>query len=146
MGGESIHIVLSRTRVLQNLLSGIGSHYKERQASYGKKLRLSEAKIPISIAKTFGMLSKRVSILNGRYVSRAILYWYDEIANKMLQLGVQIFDEDQQLAFGFDVLDDTKFIPEEIVPVTPLGVMTLNANPQNYFAETEQVGVSQVNQ
>lgn len=66
------------------------------------------------------------------------------LANR-LQLGVQIFDEDQQLAFGFDVLDDTKFIPEEIVPITPLGVMTLNANPQNYFAETEQIGVSQVN-
>jgi catalase len=65
------------------------------------------------------------------------------IANK-LKLGVQIIDEDQQLAFGFDVLDDTKFIPEEIVPITPLGVMTLNANPQNYFAETEQIGVSQV--
>ena len=56
---------------------------------------------------------------------------------------MQIFDEDQQLAFGFDVLDDTKFIPEEIVPITPLGRMTLNANPQNYFAETEQIGVSQ---
>jgi hypothetical protein len=75
-----------------------------------------------------------------------ILYWRDKFANKLLQLGVQIFDEDQQLAFGFDVLDDTKFIPEELVPVTPLGIMTLNANPQNYFAETEQIGVSQVNQ
>ena len=63
------------------------------------------------------------------------------IANK-LKLGVQIIDEDQQLAFGFDVLDDTKFIPEEVVPITPLGVMTLNQNPLNYFAETEQIGVS----
>lgn len=52
-------------------------------------------------------------------------------------------DEDQQLAFGFDVLDPTKFIPEELVPITPLGKMTLNMNPKNYFAETEQIGVSQ---
>jgi len=92
------------------------------------------------------MLSRQASTRNGRYVSGVMLYWHDKFANKLLQLGVQIFDEDQQLAFGFDVLDDTKFIPEEVVPVTPLGVMTLNANPQNYFAETEQIGVSQVNQ
>ncbi|KAH7383438.1 cat2, catalase [Cadophora sp. MPI-SDFR-AT-0126] len=56
------------------------------------------------------------------------------------ELGVQIFSESQQLAFGFDVLDPTKFIPEEVVPITPLGKMTLNANPKNYFAETEQIG------
>ncbi|KAF8856731.1 cat2, catalase [Acephala macrosclerotiorum] len=56
------------------------------------------------------------------------------------ELGVQIFNESQQLAFGFDVLDPTKFIPEEVVPITPLGKMTLNANTKNYFAETEQIG------
>jgi catalase len=50
-------------------------------------------------------------------------------------------DEDQQLAFGFDVLDPTKFIPEELVPITPIGKMSLNMNPKNYFAETEQIGV-----
>lgn len=51
-------------------------------------------------------------------------------------------DENEQLAFGFDVLDPTKFIPEELVPITPIGKMTLNMNPRNYFAETEQIGVS----
>jgi catalase len=56
------------------------------------------------------------------------------------ELGVQIMDEDQQLAFGFDVLDATKWIPEELVPITILGKMTLNANPTNYFAETESIG------
>jgi catalase len=55
------------------------------------------------------------------------------------ELGVQIMDESQQLAFGFDLFDPTKIVPEEIVPVTPLGKMTLNLNPTNYFAETEQV-------
>lgn len=49
-------------------------------------------------------------------------------------------DEEDQLRFGFDVLDPTKFIPEELVPVTPLGKMTLNRNTINYFAETEQIG------
>ena len=51
-------------------------------------------------------------------------------------------DEADQLKYGFDVLDPTKFVPEELVPVTPLGKMTLNRNPTNYFAEVEQVGVS----
>ena len=58
-----------------------------------------------------------------------------------LKLGVQIVDEEDQLAFGFDLLDPTKIIPEELVPVTKLGKMQLNRNPLNYFAETEQVMV-----
>ncbi|KAH7047442.1 catalase-like domain-containing protein [Macrophomina phaseolina] len=55
------------------------------------------------------------------------------------ELGVQIMDEADELRWGFDVLDPTKIVPEEYVPVTPLGKMTLNRNPRNYFAETEQV-------
>jgi catalase len=61
-----------------------------------------------------------------------------------LQFGVQIIDEEDQLKFGFDVLDPTKIIPEELVPVTKLGKLTLNRNPTNYFAETEQVMVSRI--
>ncbi|TGJ79523.1 hypothetical protein E0Z10_g9241 [Xylaria hypoxylon] len=55
------------------------------------------------------------------------------------ELAVQIIDEDQALAFGFDVLDPTKIIPEELAPLKKLGVMKLDRNPTNYFAETEQV-------
>lgn len=55
------------------------------------------------------------------------------------ELGVQIFDEAQAEQFNFDVLDATKLIPEELVPVTPIGRMVLNRNPDNFFAETEQV-------
>ncbi|KAJ9604028.1 catalase A [Cladophialophora chaetospira] len=55
------------------------------------------------------------------------------------ELGVQIIDESSELSFGFDLLDPTKIIPEEIVPVTILGKLTLNQNPRNYFAETEQI-------
>lgn len=58
------------------------------------------------------------------------------------ELKVQIFDEDQALAFGFDLLDPTKFVPEEIAPLVAIGVMKLDENPINYFAETEQVMVS----
>ncbi|KAI1437664.1 catalase [Xylaria sp. CBS 124048] len=55
------------------------------------------------------------------------------------ELAVQIIDEEQALAFGFDVLDATKIIPEELVPLQKLGVMKLHTNPTNYFAETEQI-------
>jgi catalase len=50
-------------------------------------------------------------------------------------------DEEDQLRFGFDLLDPTKIVPEELVPVTKLGKMQLNRNPMNYFAETEQAMV-----
>ena len=55
------------------------------------------------------------------------------------ELGLQIFTEAQAETFSFDVLDATKLIPEELVPVTPVGRMVLNRNPDNFFAETEQV-------
>lgn len=56
------------------------------------------------------------------------------------ELGVQVFpDTDEEFFQGIDLLDPTKFVPEELAPVQPIGIMTLNANPVNYFAETEQV-------
>ena len=55
------------------------------------------------------------------------------------ELGLQVFTEEQAEAFSFDVLDSTKLVPEELVPITPVGRMVLNRNPDNFFAETEQV-------
>jgi catalase len=55
------------------------------------------------------------------------------------ELGVQIVEEKDEHKFDFDLLDATKIIPEEIVPVRRIGRLTLNRNPDNFFAETEQV-------
>ena len=55
------------------------------------------------------------------------------------ELSFQMFTEEQAEAFSFDVLDATKLVPEELVPLTPVGKMVLNRNPDNFFAETEQV-------
>ena len=55
------------------------------------------------------------------------------------ELGLQIFTEEQAEGFTFDVLDATKIIPEELVPLVPVGRLVLNRNPDNFFAETEQV-------
>jgi catalase len=55
------------------------------------------------------------------------------------ELGVQIVDEGKEAELGFDILDPTKLIPEAQVPVQLIGKMVLNRNPDNFFAETEQV-------
>ncbi|MGQ2965518.1 catalase [Methylophilus sp.] len=55
------------------------------------------------------------------------------------ELGLQIFTEAQAAEFEFDVLDATKLIPVELVPLLPVGKLVLNRNPDNFFAETEQV-------
>jgi len=55
------------------------------------------------------------------------------------ELGLQVFTEEQANKFSFDILDATKLVPEELVPVVPVGRMVLNRNPDNFFAETEQV-------
>jgi catalase len=55
------------------------------------------------------------------------------------ELGLQIVEEKDEFKFDFDLLDPTKIIPEELVPVRRVGKLTLNRNPDNFFAETEQV-------
>ncbi|WP_231489849.1 catalase [Pedobacter sp. Leaf170] len=54
------------------------------------------------------------------------------------ELGIQVVAEEDEHKFEFDLLDPTKLIPEELVPVQRIGKMTLNRNPDNFFAETEQ--------
>nr|WP_280178431.1 catalase HPII [Halomonas sp. EAR18] len=67
---------------------------------------------------------------------------WDDIENGdflEFEFGVQIVEEEDEHRFDFDLLDPTKIIPEEQVPVIPVGKMVLDRNPDNYFAETEQV-------
>ncbi|WP_282796321.1 catalase [Streptomyces sp. CC224B] len=56
------------------------------------------------------------------------------------ELGIQVFPDTPDQTFeGIDLLDPTNLVPEELAPVQPVGLLTLNRNPSNYFAETEQV-------
>ncbi|GHD02654.1 catalase [Pseudorhodoferax aquiterrae] len=55
------------------------------------------------------------------------------------ELGLQIIDEGKADQLGFDILDPTKLVPEEMVPVQRVGKLVLDRNPDNFFAETEQV-------
>ncbi|MDA2813937.1 catalase [Nocardiopsis sp. RSe5-2] len=61
------------------------------------------------------------------------------------ELGMQLIPESDEHAFGIDLLDPTKIVPEEEVPVTPVGRMVLDRNPDNFFAETEQVAFHTAN-
>ncbi|RYZ75506.1 MAG: catalase [Proteobacteria bacterium] len=54
------------------------------------------------------------------------------------ELGVQLIPEADEFKFPFDLLDPTKLVPEELVPVRKIGRLVLNRNPDNYFAEIEQ--------
>ena len=61
------------------------------------------------------------------------------------ELGLQLFDEEFAQNLDFDVLDATKLIPEEILPLKIVGKLVLNKNVDNYFAETEQVAFQTTN-
>ena len=61
------------------------------------------------------------------------------------ELGLQIIPEEDEHKFDFDILDATKLIPEALVPVEIVGKMTLNRNPDNFFAETEQIAFCPAN-
>ena len=54
-------------------------------------------------------------------------------------------EEDRADKLGIDLLDATKLLPEELVPILPVGRLVLNRNPDNYFAETEQVAFHPAN-
>jgi catalase len=60
-------------------------------------------------------------------------------------LGLQIIEEGQETQFDFDILDATKIWPEDLIPVKIVGKLTLNRNPDNFFAETEQVAFMTTN-
>lgn len=61
------------------------------------------------------------------------------------ELGIQVLAPEDEFKFDFDILDCTKLWPEELIPVQKIGKMTLNQNPDNFFAETEQVAFCPAN-
>jgi len=61
------------------------------------------------------------------------------------ELGVQVIPEEDEFAFDFDLLDATKLVPEEQVPVQRVGRLILDRNPDNFFAETEQIAFNPAN-
>ncbi|KAI9836565.1 MAG: hypothetical protein M1819_001197 [Sarea resinae] len=88
-----------------------------------------------------GLLWPEAQVLAGKNADFHREDLWNNIANGNFpswEVGVQIMEEEDVLKYGFDLLDPTKIVPEEYVPITPLGKYTLNRNPTNYFAEVEQ--------
>ncbi len=81
----------------------------------------------------------RISGKDSDFHRRDLFEAIDSGAFPEWELGLQIIPEEDEHKFEFDLLDPTKLVPEELVPVTIIGKMTLNKNPDNFFAETEQV-------
>lgn len=79
--------------------------------------------------------------IQGKNFNHATQDLYDAIkAGKFPQweLQVQLMPDGEHPELDFDPLDDTKIWPEDLFPMRPVGLMTLNRNPENYFAEVEQ--------
>ncbi len=107
--GESVFFKFHWSPIARHAFGGVGRGGQDLAAP-----------IPISIAATCGKRSKPAPIRN-------------------TSSALQVFTEEQAEEFSFDVLDATKIVPEELVPLRPVGRMVLNRNPDNFFAETEQV-------
>jgi catalase len=142
---ESTHMLLwamsDRTlpRSLRNM-EGFGIH----------TFRLVDAKGHSTFVKfhwkpKFGMQSTvwdeavKIAGADPDYHRRDLFESIDRGAFPEWELGLQLFDDKLANSLPYDVLDSTKLIPEELVPIRIVGRMVLDRNPDNFFAETEQV-------
>ena len=82
--------------------------------------------------------AQRISGFNSDFHRQDLWEAIDKGQFPQWDLGVQLIPEEDELKYSFDILDVTKIVPEEVVPVKIIGTMTLNRNPENFFAETEQ--------
>ena len=83
--------------------------------------------------------AQKISGFDADFLRRDLFEAIEDGAFPEWELGVQLIPEEDEHKFDFDLLDATKLVPEELVPVRIVGRMVLNRNPDNYFAETEQV-------
>jgi len=83
--------------------------------------------------------AQKISGFNSDYHRQDLWEAIDKGVYPQWDLGVQLIPEEDEFKYSFDLLDPTKIVPEELVPVKIVGTMTLNRNPENFFAETEQV-------
>jgi catalase len=142
---ESMHMIMwamsDRTlpRSLR-MMEGFGVHtFKFVNAEGEAKLVKFHWKPKLGVQSTTWDEAVKISGADPDYHRRDL---YDAIAagdHPEWELGVQLFDEDWADAQPYDVLDATKLIPEEEVPVLIIGRLVLDRNPGNFFAETEQV-------
>jgi len=97
---------------------------------------------------TFSLIWDEAVVISGAdpdFHRRDLFHAIDEGSFPEYELSVQVIDDKLAAKLDFDVLDATKIVPEEVVPLRPLGKMILNRNAENFFAETEQVAFCPAN-
>ncbi len=89
--------------------------------------------------------AQKIGGIDPDYHRRDLREAIDKGAYPEYELGVQLISQEDEHKFDFDILDPSKFWPEELVPVKLIGKMTLNRNVDNEFAEIEQVAFNPAN-
>ncbi|NOW46365.1 catalase [Novosphingobium sp. SG751A] len=141
---ESIHMVLWQMsdRTIPRsprFMEGFGIHtFRLVNAEGASKLVKFHWKPVLGLQSTTWDEAVKIAGADPDYHRRDLYEAIDTGAFPAWDLGVQVFEESWAHEQSFDVLDATKLIPEELVPVRIIGRMTLNRNPDNFFAETEQ--------
>ncbi|HWO26653.1 MAG TPA: catalase [Kofleriaceae bacterium] len=142
---ESAHMVLwaMSDRALPRslrMMEGFGVHTFRLIAASGKSVLVKFHWKPLLGAHS--LVWDEAQKLNGKdpdFHRRDLWNAIETGAFPAWELGLQVMEEADQLKYGFDLLDPTKLVPEELVPVRRVGRMVLNRNPDNFFAETEQI-------
>ncbi|MYY25909.1 catalase [Elizabethkingia anophelis] len=142
---ESMHMImwLMSDRAIPRsfrMMEGFGVHsfkfLKEDQTCHFVKFHL---KPRLGIHSLAWDEAQRISGVDSDFHKRDLWEAIENGDYPQWDFGVQIISENDENNFDFDILDPTKLIPEEIVPVEIIGTLTLNRNPDNFFAETEQI-------
>lgn len=122
------------------MIEGFGVHtYRLLTRDGGCKLVKWHFKPKLGLASVLWDEAQKISGLNPDFLNEDLWTNIEEGNFPEWTVGLQIFSEEEAEAFPFDVLDATKLVPEELVPVTPIGTLVLDRNVDNFFAETEQV-------
>ncbi len=147
----SIHTEATHHVLWQMSDRGIPRSYRTMEGFGVHTFRLVNAAGETSLAKfhwkpkagVHSLLWEEAQLVNGvdpDFHRRDLADAIESGAFPQWELGIQVFPDTPRQTFdGIDLLDPTKIVPEELAPVQPIGMLTLNRNPTNFFAETEQV-------
>jgi catalase len=147
----SIHTEATHHVMWQMSDRGIPRSYRTMEGFGVHTFRLVNAAGETSLAKfhwkpkagVHSLVWEEAQLLNGvdpDFHRRDLADAIESGAYPQYELGIQVFPDTPRQTFeGIDLLDPTKIVPEELAPVQPIGMLTLNRNVTNFFAETEQV-------
>lgn len=122
------------------MMEGFGVHtFKLVNAAGKARFVKFHWKPVLGLQSTIWDEALKLQAADNDYHRRDLFEAIDSGAFPQWNLGIQVFDEAFASAQPYDVLDATKLIPEDDIPVRIIGTLTLNRNVDNFFAETEQV-------